>query len=73
MIIHDFNVLSVAVFPGKANSKLIVDADTVLPFSVAREGFQVRAMEYRQVLKGLRLVEHSQFALRRSFDGPILP
>lgn len=41
MVIGDLNVACVAVFPGKADTPLIVDADTVLVFSVATEGFQM--------------------------------
>ena len=35
MIIHDFDVVRIRILPPKADSPLIVDADTVLPRAIA--------------------------------------
>jgi len=43
VVVDDFDVVGVAIFPVKADTLLIVDADTVLAFAVASEGFEVIA------------------------------
>ncbi len=41
MIVADFNVFSVVVFPFEADAPLFVDPDGVLAFAVAFEGFEL--------------------------------
>lgn len=41
MVVGDYNVACVAIVPAKTDTPLIVDADAVLMFSVATEGFQM--------------------------------
>lgn len=43
MVVHYFDVVRVAILPAKADTPLIVNADTVLSFSVAGERFDVVA------------------------------
>jgi hypothetical protein len=40
VIIHNFNVVSVACAPAEANAPLLVDSDAVLAFAVALQRFQ---------------------------------
>jgi hypothetical protein len=40
MIIDDFNIIGVTVFPSEANSPLLVDSYTVFAFAITRESFQ---------------------------------
>jgi hypothetical protein len=40
VVIDDFNITGPVGFPEEANAPLIVNADGVLPFAVALEGFQ---------------------------------
>jgi hypothetical protein len=40
VVIDDFNIMGSVGFPEEANAPLIVNADGVLPFAVALEGFQ---------------------------------
>jgi hypothetical protein len=41
VVIHDFNIVSVVALPEKAETKLVVDANAELAFTVAGESFQV--------------------------------
>lgn len=43
MVVGDFDVVRVAVFPSEANAPLAVNAYAVLAFAVAGEGFEVIA------------------------------
>lgn len=40
MVINNFNVVRAVRFPAEINSPLVVDADGVLAFAAALEGFQ---------------------------------
>jgi len=53
VIIGDFNFVGVVAFPMEADAPLVVDADAVLPESVAAQGFQAvarRDAEFFEVL-----------------------
>lgn len=43
MVIRDFHAEGVPILPDKANTKLVVDADAVLPAAIALQGFQPMA------------------------------
>lgn len=51
MVIHDFDDLSSATRPPKADSPLVIDADAVLALAVAPEGFQSIARRDPQVIE----------------------
>ncbi len=40
MVVNNFNVVRAVHLPAETNSPLVVDADGVLAFAVAFEGFQ---------------------------------
>jgi hypothetical protein len=40
VVVDDFNVVGVAVNPAETDAPLIVDADAVLAFALALQGFQ---------------------------------
>ncbi len=50
MVICDFDFVSIAAFPAKANAPLLIYADTVLPCAVATEGFEAIARREAQVV-----------------------
>ena len=70
MVINDFNVIGVAVAPYKANTPLIVDADTVLSFPVAFKGFQTIARGRRQIAKFRGDIQFPELTLRDPLKGP---
>ena len=43
MVVDDFGVVRITVFPGEADTSLLIDSDAVLAFTVAAEGFEVVA------------------------------
>ena len=60
MVIDDLNLMRVARTPTKADPPLSVDADAVLPGSIALQLFQSVRRGYAQVIKRRRGVEHAQ-------------
>ena len=54
MVVDYFDVVGVLFFPAKADAPLVVDADAVLPCSVAFEGLQAIAGRYPQILQAAR-------------------
>lgn len=57
MIVDDFDVLGVASTPSEADSKLIIDSNTKLPFSFATQHFQTIAWRDTQILKFFRIID----------------
>ncbi len=68
MIVCYFNVIGIAVFPAKADSPLIVDPDTILPFAIAFQGFEPVARRNPEVLKMPGLVKVQELTPCNSFD-----
>ena len=64
MVVHDLDLIRIAVAPLETYAPLIVDADTVLPFPASRQLFQPIAGWAPQILLGLGCVEHEQFSTR---------
>jgi len=68
VVIDDLHVVSIPFLPDKADAKLIVDPNAVLPQPIAGEGFQPVAWERRQVAQLARSMELLQFSLGDSSD-----
>ncbi len=63
----------VAVGPDKAHAPLVVDADAVLPLSVAQQRLQAVARRNAQVVQRRSPIQHGQLAQGSGFDvGPAL-
>jgi hypothetical protein len=56
MIINDFHVMRIAVYPAEADSPLIVDPNAILTGAIAREFFQSIAWRHAQVVERLRRI-----------------
>ena len=67
MIIDDFNVKWAVLSPHKAESKLIVDADAILPLPVAFQRFQPVAGRGTKKIQRLGCIQLGQFANRTVF------
>ena len=61
MIIRDFHVVSVAVFPTETDAPLLVDANAVLAVTVAPESFQTISGGNTEVLQVGGRVQHQEF------------
>jgi len=74
MIICDFNVYRVSVFPCKANAPLVIYTDAVLTCSVAEKLFQPVRRGDAKIMEALRIIYHSQLSQRNLLDiGRQLP
>ena len=69
MIIYDFNIERIAVFPQKANSPLIVDSDAIVTLPVTRQRLKPVSRNSRDVLQFLGIVEHPELPPRDDFDA----
>ena len=70
MIIDDLRVVSISVMPDKADAKLIVDPNAVLPQSISGEGLEPVAWERRQVAQLARGMKLLQFSMGDSSHLP---
>jgi hypothetical protein len=68
MVISDFDFVSIAVTPDKADAPLIVDANAELALAVAAECFQTIAWRRRQITKFDSNVQLAQLALQNTFN-----
>jgi hypothetical protein len=69
MIIHDFDIVGVVVFPQKTDPPLIIDSDGVLPTSIPFQFFQPNGRRHSQILQARRPIEHSKFAKGDPLEG----
>lgn len=61
MIVHDLDIVRVAVAPAEADPPLVVDANAVLAAPIALERFQPVARWHSQVIEALGGVELHEF------------
>ncbi len=69
MIIHNFNVVHIAVFPSEAHPPLIVDTNAVLPLPIAFQRFKLIAGRLPEILQGSGTVKIKQLPPRLPFKG----
>jgi hypothetical protein len=69
VIVHDLDVVSIAVSPAEADPPLIVDPDAVLSSTVAAESFQSVPRWYSEILKVHSGIQHPELAQRRVLRG----
>ena len=69
MVIDQFHLVGIAVSPNKAQSPLIVDADAVLAFPVARQCLQPIAGRHPKIVQVPRVVEDHELLLRPSLES----
>jgi len=65
IVFGDFDVMGNILFPGEADSVLIVDPDTVLPFAVSLQGLQSIAGRDQQIRKDASVIERKHPPLCR--------
>jgi hypothetical protein len=68
MIINYLDFIDIPLVPNKADSPPSVDSDIILSQAVAPENFQAVSRRNSQVIKGVRPVEHAQFAQADSLN-----
>jgi hypothetical protein len=62
MVVHDGDVVRMTILPTKANSPLLIDANTVLASPVTLESLQSIGRGHPQVFEALRIVQHSELS-----------
>jgi hypothetical protein len=70
VIIYNFDIVGIAIAPDKADAPLVVDADTVLPFAIASQRFQVIARRRPQIAKFGGDIQLPQLSLGQPFASP---
>jgi hypothetical protein len=73
MVIDNLHIVGIPVAPDKADAPLIVDANTVLPFSVAFKRFQVISRGRGKVTKLRGNIQLPEFPLCHPFESPKPP
>jgi hypothetical protein len=68
VVVHDFDLVSAVVEPNKTDSPLIVDANAVLSFSFALQGFQVIARWHSQTDQFSDSMQLQQLAPSHALD-----
>jgi hypothetical protein len=61
VVVHNLNLVSVPIFPLKADSILVIDANAVLAFSIASEALQPIAGRHGQVAQCSGGIQQLQF------------
>jgi hypothetical protein len=64
VVIHDFEVICVAVSPHKTDAELIVNAYGILPFAIAVQCVQPVSGWNPEILQSARRVNHCEFSFR---------
>ena len=70
MIVHDLDVVRIAVSPHETKTPLIVDSDAVLPLSLAMQDLQTVAGGSRQVPQLGSAIQLAQLSAGNPFHGP---
>jgi hypothetical protein len=62
VIIHDFHVEGIALFPVEADSPLIIDPYAVLSGTVPAKHFETISWRHTEVIKGSGIVDHTKLS-----------
>ena len=62
VIVDDLDIERVTIAPDKTDPPLVIDANTVLARTIARQTFQAIARRNAQIVQSGRAVKHSQLA-----------
>jgi hypothetical protein len=69
VIVHNLDIVSIAIAPDKTDSPMVIDADAMLALAMTRELFKAIAGRNAQILQRLRVVQHRELASGDSFDA----
>ena len=68
MVINDFDLVRIPVFPDETDAPLVVNANTMLSGPLPFQAFKPVARRHPQILKTFRTVKTKQFAQRGSLN-----
>jgi hypothetical protein len=69
VVIHDLNVMRIAVLLGKADAPLVIDPNTIRPRAFPFQQFQMVSRRDAQILQPQRPIQVQKLPPRRAFDG----
>src|ERR1017187_5052181 len=69
MVIYDFNVMRIALTPGKADAPSVVDSNAVRPRTVAFQQLQLVPRRHAKILQPQCPMQVQKLPPRRPFDG----
>jgi hypothetical protein len=69
VVIHNLNVMRIAVTPGEADPPLIVDPNAVCPGAITPEQFKLVSRRYPKILQAPCLMEVQELPPRSPLDG----
>jgi hypothetical protein len=61
MVVGDFQIVGISLFPAEADAPLLVDPDAVLAEAVTCQGFQPVCGRDSQIIQVDRLADHREF------------
>lgn len=68
MVVHDFHVMRIPAAPSEADSPPVIDADAMLPLSVASQGLETITWRNPQELQICRSVELNKLTQGHPLD-----
>jgi hypothetical protein len=63
MIVYNLNIVGVIIAPSKADSPLVVNANTVLPLALTRQFLETISWRHPKVFQSFRRVKKEEFSL----------
>jgi hypothetical protein len=69
VVIHNLNVMRIAVTPDEADAPLVIDSNAVRPRAVALQPFKVVSRRYAKILQPQCPMQVQKLSPRRPFDG----
>jgi hypothetical protein len=68
VIVNDFDIDGAVLGPDEADAPLLIDANAVLPFSIALQGLETIAWRHLQVIKNQGPIQLRNLPKRRALD-----
>jgi hypothetical protein len=69
VVVHDLNVLRIALTPRKADAPLVVDSDTVTPRAIAFQEFKLISRRHAKIFQPQRPMQVQQLPPSKPFNG----
>lgn len=69
VVIHNFNVMRIAVTPREADAPLVIDSNAIRPRAVALQRFKLIPWRHAKILQPPRLMQVQKLPPRRPLDG----
>jgi hypothetical protein len=68
VVVRDFDIVGIPIFPPKTNSPSVIDRNAILAFSISYQSMQSISQRHGKVKKARGGVQYQQPAAGRSLD-----